>query len=88
MGQDRLSSRAATLNGAGKTQMSTIALIDTRLKTPGQSIGTVISTHDTIRAAFKAKEVFQKLMRNSGVKDHVPTKIKSGSRGEGADVAG
>jgi hypothetical protein len=50
--------------------MSTIALIDTRLKIPGQSIGTVVSTHDIIRAAFKANEVFQKRMR-----DNVATKI-------------
>jgi hypothetical protein len=55
--------------------MSTIALIDTRLKIPGESIGTVVSTHETIRAAFKANEAFQKRMRESGVKDHVPTKI-------------
>jgi hypothetical protein len=55
--------------------MSTIALTDTRLKIPGESIGTVISTHDTIRAAFKANEAFQKRMRESGVKDHVPKKI-------------
>jgi len=55
--------------------MSTIALIDTRLKIPGESIGTVVSTHDTIRAAFKANEAFQMRMRDSGVKDHVPTKI-------------
>jgi hypothetical protein len=53
--------------------MSTIALIDTRLKIPGESIGTVVSPHDTIRAAFKANEAFQKRMRESGVKDHVPT---------------
>ena len=45
------------------TQMSTIALIDTRLKIPGESIGTVVSTHETIRAAFKANEAFQKRMR-------------------------
>jgi hypothetical protein len=55
--------------------MSTIALIDTRLKIPGESIGTVVSAHETIRAAFKANEAFQKRMRESGVKDHVPTKI-------------
>ena len=54
--------------------MSTIALIDTRLKIPGESIGTVVSTHDTIRAAFKTNEAFQKRMRDGGVKDHVPTK--------------
>ena len=55
--------------------MSTIALIDTRLKIPGESIGTVVSTLETIQAVFKANEAFQKRMRNSGVKDHVPTKI-------------
>jgi hypothetical protein len=55
--------------------LSTIALIDTRLKIPGESIDTVVSTHETIRAAFKANEAFQKRMRDSGVKDHVPTKI-------------
>jgi hypothetical protein len=55
--------------------LSTIALIDTRFKIPGESIGSVVSTHETIRAAFKANEAFQKRMRDSGVKDHVPTKI-------------
>jgi hypothetical protein len=55
--------------------MSTIALIDMRLKIPGESIGMVVSTHETTRAAFKANEAFQKRMRESGVKDHVPTKI-------------
>jgi hypothetical protein len=38
----------------------------------GESIGTVVSTHETIRAAFKANETFQKRIRGSGVKDHVP----------------
>jgi hypothetical protein len=55
--------------------MSTIALIDTRLKIPGESIGTVVSTHETIRSAFKANAAFQKRIRENGVKDHVPTKI-------------
>ena len=55
--------------------MNTIALVDTTLEIPGESIGTVVSTHETIRAAFKANEPFQKRMRDSGVKDHVPTKI-------------
>ena len=62
--------------GAGQTQMSRIALIDTRLKIPGESIGTIVSTHETIGAAFKANEAFQKRMRESGVKDHVPTKTR------------
>lgn len=51
------------------------ALIDTRLKIPGESIGTVVSTHETIRGRVQANEAFQKRMRDSGVKDHVPTKI-------------
>src|SRR5258708_14253655 len=40
-----------------------------------KSFGTVVSTHDTIRAAFEANAAFQKRMRESGLKDHVPTKI-------------
>lgn len=55
--------------------MSMIALIDTRLKIPGESTGTIVSTHETIQAAFKANEAFQKRMRESRIKDHVPTKI-------------
>jgi hypothetical protein len=55
--------------------MSTIALVDTRLKIPEKSIGTIVSTHETIQAAFKANEAFQKRMRESSVKDHIPTKI-------------
>jgi hypothetical protein len=54
--------------------MTTIALIATRLKIPGESIGKIVSTHDTIRAAFKANEAFQRRMRESSVKDHVPTR--------------
>ena len=46
------SARPEVNNGAGQTQMSTIALIDTRLKIPGESIGTVVSTHETILAAL------------------------------------
>jgi hypothetical protein len=61
--------------------MNAIALVDTTgSRTPGESIGTVISTHNTsthntMAAAFKANEAFQKRMRESGVKDHVPTKL-------------
>ena len=55
--------------------MSTIALIDTRLKIPEKSIGTIVSTHETTQAAFKANGTFQKRMREGGMKDHVPTKI-------------
>ena len=45
--------------------MTTIALINTRLKIPGESIGTIVNTHETIRAAFKANEAFQKRMREN-----------------------
>ena len=55
--------------------INTIALVDTTLEIPGESIGTVVSTHETIRAAFKANETFQSRMRENGVKDYVPTKI-------------
>jgi hypothetical protein len=55
--------------------MSTIALVDTRLEIPGESIGTVVSTHGTIAAAFKANDDFQSRMRASGVKSHIRTKI-------------
>jgi hypothetical protein len=55
--------------------MNIIALIDTRPELPGESIGTVISTHGTMAAAFKANEAFQSRMRASGVKSHIRTKI-------------
>jgi hypothetical protein len=55
--------------------MNTIALVDTTLEIPGESIGTVVSTHGTIAAAFKANEAFQSRMRASGVKSHIRTKI-------------
>ena len=55
--------------------MNIIALIDTRPELPGERIGTVISTHGTMAAAFKANEAFQSRMRASGVKSHIRTKI-------------
>ena len=55
--------------------MSRIALIDTRLKIPGESIGTIVSTHETIGAAFKANEAFQKRMRGQRREGSRPTKI-------------
>jgi hypothetical protein len=55
--------------------MKTVTLVDTREEIAGESIGTVVSTHDTILAAFKANDDFQSRMRASGVKSHVPTKI-------------
>jgi hypothetical protein len=55
--------------------MNIIALIDTTLEIPGESIGTVVSTHGTMAAAFKANEAFQSRMRASGVNSHIRTKI-------------
>jgi len=55
--------------------MSTIALVDSTIEIPGESIGTVVSTHGTIAGAFKANEAFQSRMRASGVKSHIRTKI-------------
>jgi hypothetical protein len=37
--------------------MKTVTLVDTRHEIAGESIGTVVSTHDTILAAFKANGV-------------------------------
>ena len=55
--------------------MNTIALVDTTLEIPGESIGTVVSTHGNIPAEFKANEAFQSRMRQAGVKSHIRTKI-------------
>ena len=57
--------------------MNTIALVDTRPELPGETIGTVISTHGTMAAAFKANEAFQiqSRTRASVVKSHIRTKI-------------
>jgi hypothetical protein len=55
--------------------MTTIALVDTRLEISGESIGTVVSTHDTIAAAFKGNEAFQIRMREAGSKSYIRTKI-------------
>jgi hypothetical protein len=53
----------------------TIALVDTRLEIPGESIGTVVGMHDTIAAAFKGNEAFQIRMREAGIKSYIRTKI-------------
>jgi hypothetical protein len=55
--------------------MNTIALVDTTLEIPGESIGTVVSTYGNIAAEFKANEAFQSRMRQAGVKSHIRTKI-------------
>jgi hypothetical protein len=52
--------------------MNIIALIDTRPELPGETIGTVISTHPTIADAFTANDAFQK---NSGSTSYIRTKI-------------
>ena len=41
----------ATLNGARANTNEHDCVVDTRLKIPGESIGTVVSTHEIIRAA-------------------------------------
>ena len=46
--------------------MNIIALIDTRPELPGETIGTVVSTHDTIRAAFKANEALDPFTTGPG----------------------
>ncbi len=46
--------------------MKTVTLVDTRQAIAGESIGTVVSTLDTILAAFNANEDFQSRMRASG----------------------
>ena len=48
--------------------MKTVTLVDIRQEIAGESIGTVVSTHETILAAFKANDDFQSRMRASGVK--------------------
>ena len=49
-----------------------VVLIDTRLKIPGESIGTIVSTHGP---RSKRMRHFKSGCEGSGVKDHVPTKI-------------
>ena len=68
--------------------MNIIALLDTKPELPWETIGTVISTHGTMAAAFKANEIFQSRMRTSGVKSHVRTKIVTlkGRLGDGDHV--
>ena len=40
----------------------TITLIDTRSEVPGETLGTVISAHFSMAAAFRANEQWQKAM--------------------------
>ena len=58
-----------------KERVLTIALVDTRLEIPGESLGTVISTYGTMLAAFKGNDAFQARMRGNGEKSHIRTKI-------------
>ena len=55
--------------------MKAVMLVDTRQAIAGESIGTVVSTHDIILAAFKANDEFQSRMRASGVDSYVRTQI-------------
>jgi hypothetical protein len=40
-------------------KLKTIALIDTRSKVPGVSLGILVSTHPNMMAAFAANDAFQ-----------------------------
>ena len=55
--------------------MKAVTLVDTRHEIAGESINTVVSTHDTILAAFKANDEFQSRMRASRAKSYVRTQI-------------
>jgi hypothetical protein len=48
-------------------KISEIALIDTRTGTPGESLGTLLSVHNTMSDAFAANEHFQKRCRGRHV---------------------
>jgi len=52
-----------------------IALIDTRAEVPYETVGTLISMHDTMQDAFEGNEIFQTRMRAAGIKSHIVTKI-------------
>jgi hypothetical protein len=52
--------------------MKTIALIDTRSEIPGVSLGTLVSTHPDMMAAFAGNDAFQKAAAGGG---HIRTKI-------------
>jgi hypothetical protein len=61
--------REGTLNKIGCPMK--IALVDTRTGTPSESLGTLLSVHETMEAAFHANDAFQK---HCGA-PHVVTKI-------------
>lgn len=48
-----------------------IALIETQTEVPGEILGTLLSLHETMAAAFKARDAFQQKIG----KGHVATKI-------------
>ena len=52
--------------------MKTIALIDTRLEVPGETLGILVSTHPDMMAAFAGNDAFQKAAATGG---HIRTKI-------------
>jgi hypothetical protein len=52
--------------------MKTIALIDTRSEIPGETLGTLVSTHPDVMAAFAANDAFQKAEASGR---HIRTKI-------------
>jgi hypothetical protein len=47
---------------------------EARTKLLGEIIGTIISTHGTMLAAFKGNDAFQAQMRSTGEKSHIRTK--------------
>jgi hypothetical protein len=48
-----------------------IGLIDTRTGRPGESLGTLLSMHETMASAFQANDAFQQKVG----KHHIVTKI-------------
>ena len=50
----------------------TIALIDTRSEVPGETLGILVSVHDTVMEAFAANDAFQK---TEAAGRHIRTKI-------------
>lgn len=52
------------------------ALINTMTQIPGDSIGTILSTHRTVEAAEKADEKINRLTRKAnGANSYLPTRV-------------
>lgn len=62
--------------GAAKQEHDMYALINTMTAVPGDSIGTVLSTHRTIEAAERADSKLQRLTRKAnGSTSYLPTRV-------------